>query len=310
MKNMKISHLREFVLLAEELNYSRVARHFYISQSVLSKHILELERVIGVSLFTRSSHSVRLTQIGELFLESAQAVVDAHDKALADVDVARRQMESSLRIGYVPGASRLFLAEACSLFMEGHPEAYLDIISLDPGEIADALRENEIDVGIGLSTRYAPRGIFGFRQIYQDVFDVLVSRRHSLADREFLVAEDLVGKPIVAASSSKMPELSDFLSRQLQGTGLSSQVLEIINDRDSILPLLKMDELGVFLFPRHRRGEFGPSYKQIPLRDIDLRYDVSIIWKKSREQDSFIDFGDCVLAAYAECCASTTACIP
>lgn len=298
-QNLKVGHLREFLLLSKELNYSKVAKHFFINQSALSKHVLELEDVLGVSLFSRSSHAVRLSSAGEQFVPFAHEVVEAHDRALSGMEVVRRRMGSSVRIGYVPGASRTFLAEACTLFTEKNPDAYLDIISLDPGEIANALREDEIDLGIGMSTRYAPRGIFSFRKIYEDCFEALVSKKHPLAERDQLRTSDLKDVPIVVGSSSKMPELGEFLSKQFDGTGLYDQALELINDRDSIVPLLKM-ELGVFLVPGHQRGFFGPLYKQLPIIDVDLRFDVSLIWKKSCEQSAFFEFESCVQRAYEE----------
>lgn len=297
--NLKIGHLREFLLLSTELNYSKVAKHFFINQSALSKHILELENVLGVSLFSRSSHAVRLSSAGEQFVPFACEIVEAHDKALSGMEVVRRRMGSAIRIGYVPGASRAFLAEACTLFTEKNPDAYLDIISLDPGEIASALCEDEIDIGIGLSTRYAPCGIFRFTRIYEDRFEALVSKKHPLAEREQLQTTDLKDVPIVVGSSSKMPELGEFLSKQLAGTGLYDQAHELINDRDSITPLLKMKS-GAFLVPGHQRGFFGPLYKQIPIVDADLRFDVSLVWKKSCEQSAFFEFESCVRRAYEE----------
>ena len=51
---MKISVLREFLYLSEELNYSATARHFFINQSALSRHIMDLEAELGCSLFVRA----------------------------------------------------------------------------------------------------------------------------------------------------------------------------------------------------------------------------------------------------------------
>lgn len=54
---MKTEQLYEFLVLSRTLNYSRAANALYISQSVLSKHILEMEQELNTSLFFRSTHN-------------------------------------------------------------------------------------------------------------------------------------------------------------------------------------------------------------------------------------------------------------
>ena len=64
---MNIDHLREFVYLAETLSFAATARHFFISASVLSKHVSALEDDLQVKLFVRGVkvHEEGLYQIGE-----------------------------------------------------------------------------------------------------------------------------------------------------------------------------------------------------------------------------------------------------
>ncbi|MCF0230504.1 MAG: LysR family transcriptional regulator, partial [Parasporobacterium sp.] len=61
---MKSEHIKEFIVLAEELNYTKAAKKLYISHSSLSKHIAEAERELGVQLFVRTTHAVELTEAG------------------------------------------------------------------------------------------------------------------------------------------------------------------------------------------------------------------------------------------------------
>lgn len=55
---MKIEVLNEFLLLATNLSFTETARSLYVSQSVLSSHIIGLEKELGVRLFVRDRHSV------------------------------------------------------------------------------------------------------------------------------------------------------------------------------------------------------------------------------------------------------------
>ena len=73
---MKTEKLYEFLVLSQTLNYSKAASALYISQSVLSRHILEMERELGVRLFIRTTHEVRLTQAGLLLAQNAESLID------------------------------------------------------------------------------------------------------------------------------------------------------------------------------------------------------------------------------------------
>jgi acetyl esterase/lipase len=84
---IELRHLRAFVAVAEELNFSRAAERLYVSQPALSRQIRSLERLLGCELLDRSTHGVELTLAGDALLERARAV-------LRDVDSAVQMTQS------------------------------------------------------------------------------------------------------------------------------------------------------------------------------------------------------------------------
>ncbi|MBM0278617.1 LysR family transcriptional regulator [Micromonospora sp. STR1s_6] len=81
----ELRQLRYFLVLAEELSYSRAAARLMIAQQSLSQQITALERVLGVRLFDRDSRGTTLTDIGALFVPEARAVTDRAEQAVAVV---------------------------------------------------------------------------------------------------------------------------------------------------------------------------------------------------------------------------------
>jgi monoterpene epsilon-lactone hydrolase len=82
-EGVEVRHLRAFVAVAEELNFSRAAERLYLSQPALSRQIRSLERLVGCELLRRSTHRVELTLAGDALLDRARKVLGELDEAVA-----------------------------------------------------------------------------------------------------------------------------------------------------------------------------------------------------------------------------------
>ncbi|KMS91477.1 hypothetical protein ACZ91_09470 [Streptomyces regensis] len=76
---MEMHHLRYFLAVARELNFTRAARSLNMSVPPLSQRIRDLERELGEPLFDRSTHHTRLSAAGEALLPLAESVVADFD---------------------------------------------------------------------------------------------------------------------------------------------------------------------------------------------------------------------------------------
>jgi DNA-binding transcriptional LysR family regulator len=97
MHDVDTKLLRAFLTVAEERSFSRAAGRLGCSQATMSQRILQLESLLGVALFRRDYHDVRLTPAGQDLRAEAQVVVDAHDALIARV--TRGRVAGSVRIG-------------------------------------------------------------------------------------------------------------------------------------------------------------------------------------------------------------------
>ena len=79
---VELRHLRAFVAVATDLNFTRAAERLYISQPALSRQISILERRIGCLLINRSTHHVTLTMAGEALLARARTLLDDVEEAV------------------------------------------------------------------------------------------------------------------------------------------------------------------------------------------------------------------------------------
>lgn len=99
---MELRHLRYFVMVAKELNFSKAAAKLYTAQPSLSQQIKDLEDYVGVKLFYRTKRKVELTEEGEVFLEQALLTLAQADKAVQMARQVSKSKQQVLSIGFVP----------------------------------------------------------------------------------------------------------------------------------------------------------------------------------------------------------------
>src|SRR5437667_12257422 len=100
---MELRHIKSFVAVAEELNFTKAAKRLQIAQPPVSRHIRDLESELGVQLFERTSTRVFLTDPGRRFLDEARAVLQHVSRG---IDAARQVSNGgagTVRLGVAKG---------------------------------------------------------------------------------------------------------------------------------------------------------------------------------------------------------------
>src|SRR5512136_3053582 len=100
---MDISHLKEFVVLAQTGNFLEAADILYSSQSTLSKHIKSMELELGVPLFDRTTRKVSISKFGQLLLPYARQITEIQDKYTAILKSSRDTDQEIMNLGSIYG---------------------------------------------------------------------------------------------------------------------------------------------------------------------------------------------------------------
>jgi DNA-binding transcriptional LysR family regulator len=192
---MELRHLRYFVAIAEEHSFTRAAERLWVAQPGLSTQIRRLESELGVTLFERHSRGVDLTDVGEVFLERARAVLTAADEARAVGSDLQSGLVGSVRLGIASGAGWSMTPTLLERFGEDRPDVELTVVESFGGTLLRDLRDGRLDALIAPAVYRSPDA--RRLSLGGEPWAVLVGLGHRLAGSAPIEASELHGEQVV-----------------------------------------------------------------------------------------------------------------
>lgn len=130
--------MASFAVVVKAESFTRAATRLRLSKSVVSRHVSALEKVLGVQLLYRSTHSLSLTEAGERFYAYCKDLEDVADQAVAVATAAREQPKGLLRLTLPQTVVASPVGTLITLFQQDHPDVQLDVrvtsLQVDPIE--------------------------------------------------------------------------------------------------------------------------------------------------------------------------------
>ena len=185
--------IRRFIVVAEELNFTRAAARLGMAQPPLSAAIGKLERKLGVRLLERTSRRVTLTPAGAVLLEQGRIAVEGVGAA---IQRARRKgtQADRLTVAVKPGTSTDLLKKIMQAYAGDPRMPQVHLLFGYPGGPAAAVRDGAADVAI-LRAPFDQRGLDTELLLTEPRVAVLPAG-HPLAARPELRRADLAGQPM------------------------------------------------------------------------------------------------------------------
>jgi DNA-binding transcriptional LysR family regulator len=216
---MNISHMKEFLSLADTLNFSRSADELFMAQSVLTRHIQGIEEEFGVRLFSRSTHGVALLDEGRIAYSELAEIVAKYD-ALAGVLASRAKgLTGNLRIGILYYAIEDYMESIIGSYERSYPNIEVSIESCQPPQLNRDLLAGRIDVGLTHRVSLPNNPALRIVDINSEPMIVLLSEEHRLHGKTEISVVDLKDDPFVFMESEPWHE--PYVTALLQAQGLS-----------------------------------------------------------------------------------------
>ena len=120
-----INNIRMFVRVYELKNMSAAARDLRVSAAVASSRIGELEKHLGIRLFTRTTRTIQPTEQGRIYYPKAVKVLDALEEAEAAVHEVTQNPRGTIHVSAPLGLGRSMIAPGIALFQKEYPEVHV-----------------------------------------------------------------------------------------------------------------------------------------------------------------------------------------
>jgi DNA-binding transcriptional LysR family regulator len=204
---VELRHLRYFIAVAEELNFSRAAERLHMAQPPLSAAIRQLERELGVDLFTRTTREVMLTDAGRAFLEGARRTLAEADRAAEDAKRAGAGELGRLRIAFSWSTRFETLPALGRAFRASHPGVELMAQEMWNARMIPAFQSGSIDLALSVCPEIAAE--LELAPIRKERLVALLPEGHPLAGEEAIPLSSLADEEFVLFPREIAPRLHD-----------------------------------------------------------------------------------------------------
>ncbi len=194
-QNLTIQQLEALIYLVEECSFSRAARRMNLTQPSLTKHIRNVEEILGSKVVNRSSRSLALTPEGKVLHDYARRIIRLREEAREQVLRMRETDSGEIRIAASTIPATYILPYAIGAFRKKHPRIRTTVRTADSSDVIQMVLENGAEIGfIG---KKPPGGKLVAEALWKDRLVLAISAANPLAKRRSVRLADFREVPFV-----------------------------------------------------------------------------------------------------------------
>jgi DNA-binding transcriptional LysR family regulator len=244
---MRLQQLRQFVMIAETLNFRRAAERLNMAQPPLSISIRKLEAELGAPLFTRGPQGVRLTSEGAAALNDARQALLHADHVVRIVRETGTGERGKLQLGFVGSATYRLLPRLLRAFRRQYPLIDVSLVESRTADLLSNVDSGALDVAL-VRTPVLQDGRADIVDLETDSLCVAVPKDSRFAQRKSCHLADFKDEPFVIYSRESVPSMHALTMVACQEAGFLPRIAEEAAQLQTILCLVESG-LGVALVP-------------------------------------------------------------
>ncbi|MDR1935143.1 MAG: LysR family transcriptional regulator [Candidatus Accumulibacter sp.] len=278
--NLKARHLRLLVAVDMYRNLTHVADVTHVTVPAVSKLLAEIERGLGLKLFSRTVKGLVPTPFGNCIIRHAQAMLAILHRARDELNALSSGTEGKIYIGMLPASASMLLPLALNLMKQRSPAINMKVVEGTVESLLPELWQGDLDMVVGRLPPPDTLGSFYEKELLEEPVVLMTSHRHPLARRKALKWSDLSPFPWILPPLGSI--LRDPLERVLQANGLplTDNYIETLSIHVMRAHLLASNAIAAMA------GMLGNDIMQplhaLPLPMPRLLRPLGVLWNRNR----------------------------
>jgi len=276
---MHIKGLNAFIEVAEQGHFGKAAAALNITQPGLSQMIKKLEQNIGAKLIVRTTRSVSLTELGEIFLEHARELVLANELFRQRMGDALGGESGTVRLGFVASAALGLLPLITAELHRLAPSIKLSLVEMTSDIQLTKLKTGEVDVGLLREIDDSPGLVL--QLLTTEPLLLAVHKSHKFANKRRVSLKALKSEGFVMFPRTAVSHLHDHIYNICSRAGFIPNVVEEAVQFATLLGLVSSNA-GIAIVPRSVNSIQLPNVTFLEIEDDSAR---SKIYLARREEE-------------------------
>ena len=278
--NLKARHLRLITALYDHGNLKQVAEISHVTVPAVSKALAELEKGLGLELFSRTAQGLRPTAYGECLVRHARTLMTEIHQARDELKSLSSGAEGKVHVGAFPAATSVLLPQAIALLKQRSPRTNVLVTEGIAQTLLPELWQGRVDIVVGrLPMRNATDG-FDEKELLDEPVSLMIRNQHPLARKKRLKWSDLQPYPWVLPPTGTI--LRAPLERTLEqhGVALPNNYVETLSTSLARAYLLVTDAIAVMAGAVAH--DAAQPLKILPLTFPHVMRPRGVLWNKNR----------------------------
>jgi len=284
---MTLVQLEYVLAVAEHKNFTLAAEKSFVTQPTLSMQIQKFEKELGIEIFDRSAHPIKLTHIGEKVVGQAKIILRESGKMSQLVYEEKGQLEGEFQIGVIPTVLPTLVPLFYKSFQKSFPKSKLIIKEMQTDEIIAHLHDGLLDFGIVVTPLHEEQIVE--KTLYYEPMVGYIPPFHKFHSKKTITPDDLNVDDLLLLKEGHC--FRNNVLNLCEPAKLKSQPVRLDSGSLDTLVKLANEGYGMTLLPALKAEDLPENYKKnvryfkepAPTRQVSLVYHQSNLRKSFEE---------------------------
>jgi DNA-binding transcriptional LysR family regulator len=296
--NLSMYHIMLFLSLSENLNYTKTAEECCVTQSTLSRVIIQLENTIGIQLFIRNTSKVVLTPAGRSLYQDLKNLYGVLEDAVQKAYRIQKGKNCQLNLGINDGMNiSAELLAFIKSFQEKHPSFEINFIRDYDHTLIKKLRDQTCDVIFDFTLKEKDDPLINSEPLFTGPMMLYMLTTNPLCHKEMLSLSDLRSQRLLVQSPSMESEQMEMIHKMFTDEGMEPRFSAFVSNALELSLNIKDDNEAI-LADRYYVDRYCPFLCARPIEGT--KSTVWVRWMKGFSEETDIElFVDEILQFYS-----------